>query len=127
MPANTTDIEKRLWDAADELRANSKLKASEYSAPVLGLIFLRYADQKFTAAEEALAKARPAASRRRTRPRGRPPTAPASPSQLASSPHLLVRRRGYPRTRPGEKPDVRVASRHAAVLVAGADDKEVVT
>lgn len=38
MPANTTDIEKRLWDAADELRANSKLKSSEYSVPVLGLI-----------------------------------------------------------------------------------------
>ncbi|MEY3332823.1 MAG: type restriction-modification system, subunit [Cyanobacteriota bacterium] len=48
MPANTTDLEKRLWDAADELRANSKLKSSEYSVPVLGLIFLRYADWKFT-------------------------------------------------------------------------------
>lgn len=34
MPANTTDLEKRLWDAADELRANSKLKSSEYSVPV---------------------------------------------------------------------------------------------
>ena len=30
MPANTTDLEKRLQDAADELRANSKLKSSEY-------------------------------------------------------------------------------------------------
>jgi type I restriction-modification system DNA methylase subunit len=48
MPANTTDIEKRLWDAADDLRANSKLKSSEYSMPVLGLIFLRYADYKIT-------------------------------------------------------------------------------
>ena len=37
MPANTTDLEKRLWDAADELRANSKLKSSEYSVPVLGV------------------------------------------------------------------------------------------
>ena len=54
MPANNTEIEKRLWDAADELRANSKLKSSEYSVPVLGLIFLRYADQKFTAAAEEL-------------------------------------------------------------------------
>ncbi len=51
MPANTTEIEKRLWDAADDLRANSKLKSSEYSMPVLGLIFLRYADYKFTLAE----------------------------------------------------------------------------
>ena len=47
-------IEKRLWDAADELRANSKLKSSEYSIPVLGLIFLRYADQKFVAAQKEL-------------------------------------------------------------------------
>ncbi len=54
MPANTTDLEKRLWDAADELRANSKLKSSEYSMPVLGLIFLRYADWRFTRAELAL-------------------------------------------------------------------------
>ena len=55
MPANHSDIEKRLWDAADELRANSKLKSSEYSVPVLGLIFLRYADHKFAAAEAELA------------------------------------------------------------------------
>ena len=55
MPANTTEIEKRLWDAADELRANSKLKSSEYSMPVLGLIFLRYADHKFAQAEKELA------------------------------------------------------------------------
>ncbi len=54
MPGNHNDIEKRLWDAADELRANSKLKASEYSVPVLGLIFLRYADHKFTEAEKEL-------------------------------------------------------------------------
>lgn len=54
MPANHTDLEKRLWDAADELRANSKLKSSEYSVPVLGLIFLRYADHKFTEAEKRL-------------------------------------------------------------------------
>src|ERR1035437_2827360 len=45
MPANTTELEKGLWGAADELRANSKLKSSEYSVPVLGLIFL---DRKST-------------------------------------------------------------------------------
>jgi len=55
MPANNSEIEKRLWDVADELRANSKLKASEYSVPVLGLIFLRYADYKFSQAEKVLA------------------------------------------------------------------------
>jgi type I restriction enzyme M protein len=55
MPANHTEVEKRLWEAADELRANSKLKSSEHSVPVLGLIFLRYADQKFSDAEKQLA------------------------------------------------------------------------
>jgi len=54
MPANHSDLEKRLWDAADELRANSKLKSSEYSIPVLGLIFLRYADHKFAEAEKKM-------------------------------------------------------------------------
>lgn len=64
MPANTTEIEKRLWDAADELRANSKLKSSEYSVPVLGLIFLRYADAKFAKAEAEI-KAQNTSGRRR--------------------------------------------------------------
>jgi type I restriction enzyme M protein len=50
------DIEKRLWAAADQLWANSSLKPSEFSTPVLGLIFLRYADHKFTQAEATLAK-----------------------------------------------------------------------
>jgi type I restriction enzyme M protein len=54
--ANThSEIERRLWASADELRANSKLKSSEYSVPVLGLIFLRYADHRFTLAEKELA------------------------------------------------------------------------
>ena len=34
-------LEKRLWDAADEFRANSGLKSQEYSALVLGRNFLR--------------------------------------------------------------------------------------
>ena len=55
MTSSLTEIENRLWDAADELRANSKLKSSEYSVPVLGLIFLRYADHRFTTAEAELA------------------------------------------------------------------------
>ena len=56
MPANTTEVEQRLWDAADELRANSRLKSSEYSDPVLGLIFLRYAGFRFGEAEKGIAK-----------------------------------------------------------------------
>jgi type I restriction enzyme M protein len=54
MAQYSNQIEKRLWDVADELRANSKLKSSEYSVPVLGLIFLRYADHKFAQAEKEL-------------------------------------------------------------------------
>jgi len=56
MPGNHNEIETRLWDAADELRANSALKSSEYSVPVLGLIFLRYADHKFSQVEKKLAE-----------------------------------------------------------------------
>jgi type I restriction-modification system DNA methylase subunit len=48
------DLEKRLWDAADELRANSKLKSHEYSSPVLGLIFLKYADHRFAVAQQEI-------------------------------------------------------------------------
>lgn len=63
--ANNSDIEKRLWDAADELRANSKLKSAEYSVPVLGLIFLRYADTRFSQAEQMFAAQEQASTRRR--------------------------------------------------------------
>ena len=51
------DLEKRLWEAADELRANSKLKSSDYSVPVLGLIFLRFAEARFVQAKEMLERA----------------------------------------------------------------------
>ncbi len=40
-------LEADLWTSADDLRANSKLNASEYSMPVLGLIFLRHATNRF--------------------------------------------------------------------------------
>lgn len=47
------DIEKLeadLWEAADNLRANSKLTSSDYFMPVLGVIFLRHAANRFEAA-----------------------------------------------------------------------------
>lgn len=47
MDEKLNDIEKRLWDVAVNLRANSDLASSEYKFPVLGLIFLRFADHKF--------------------------------------------------------------------------------
>ena len=40
-------LEADLWSAADNLRANSDLKSSEYATPVLGLIFLKFADDNY--------------------------------------------------------------------------------
>ncbi len=54
MPGNHSELEKRLWDAADKLRANSNLNANQYSTPVLGLLFLRYADARFSKAKAKL-------------------------------------------------------------------------
>jgi len=42
---NCAEVEKRLWDVGDKLRANSRLKSSESSVQMVGLAFLRYADQ----------------------------------------------------------------------------------
>ena len=56
-------LEKRLWAAADQFRANSGLKSQEYSAPVLGLIFLRFAEVRFAAQRAKLEKASASARR----------------------------------------------------------------
>ena len=51
------DIEKLetdLWEAADNLRANSKLTSSDYFMPVLGVIFLRHAANRFDAAHRQI-------------------------------------------------------------------------
>ena len=53
----TTTLEARLWDAADQLRANSDLKAQQYSGPILGLIFLRFAEVRFAALRARLVAA----------------------------------------------------------------------
>lgn len=47
-------LENQLWEAADQLRANSKLTATEYSFPVLGLIFLRHAWNRFQEAAKEI-------------------------------------------------------------------------
>ena len=70
MHTSLTEIENRLWSAADELRANSRLRASEYSTPVLGLIFLRYADHKFTQVAQEI-DSESTSTRIRTNPRTR--------------------------------------------------------
>ncbi len=59
-------LEKNLWSAADQFRANSGLKAQEYSGPILGIIFLRFADVRFTKHRTKLEKSS-ASSRRGSR------------------------------------------------------------
>ena len=41
MASDLVAVESRLWATADQLWANTGLKPSEFSTPVLGLIFLR--------------------------------------------------------------------------------------
>ena len=60
-------LEKRLWAAADQFRANSGLKAGQYSTPVLGLIFLRFAEARFSKVRAKLEKSDKASSRRSSR------------------------------------------------------------
>ncbi|MBL7473098.1 type I restriction-modification system subunit M [Robertkochia sediminum] len=45
-------LEKELWEAADDLRANSKLTAAEYKDPLLGLVLLRFAQNRYEDAKE---------------------------------------------------------------------------
>jgi len=57
-------LEAELWRAADQLRANSKLTASEYSMPVLGLIFLRHAYNRFQKVKIEVEKTLPSHAQR---------------------------------------------------------------
>ena len=61
-------LEAELWRAADQLRANSKLTASEYSMPVLGLIFLRHAYNRFQKVKVEVEKDLPVHPQRGKRP-----------------------------------------------------------
>ncbi|NOT61722.1 MAG: SAM-dependent DNA methyltransferase, partial [Acidobacteria bacterium] len=56
---NIEKLEGRLWEAADQLRANSKLTSTEYYLPVLGLIFLRHAYNRFLVVEAEIKKSLP--------------------------------------------------------------------
>ena len=51
---NIEQIESSLWEAADQLRANSKLTSSEYVMPVLGVIFLRHAANRSYSAKASI-------------------------------------------------------------------------
>lgn len=46
-PEALKHLEEQLWKSADEMRANSDLASNEYDTPVLGVIFLKFADGKF--------------------------------------------------------------------------------
>ena len=48
------NLKDTLWMTADQLRANSGLKSTEYAEPILGLIFLRFADVKYSKYEPAI-------------------------------------------------------------------------
>ncbi len=54
-------LEDHLWAAADQLRANSKLTSGEYFMPVLGIIFLRHATNRYDAARRQIAGEQPPA------------------------------------------------------------------
>ncbi len=58
-PPNLKQLEDSLWEAADCLRANSKLTPAEYTMPVLGLIFLRHASSRFDRVRERISRRRP--------------------------------------------------------------------
>ena len=62
------NLEADLWAAADNLRANSKLTSSEYCMPVLGIIFLRHATNRYNAASIEITEAQ-ASGRMPRRPR----------------------------------------------------------
>lgn len=59
----TDTLEKRLWAAANQLWAGAGLKQSDYSEPILGLIFLRFAEVRFGALRAELEKAGASARR----------------------------------------------------------------
>jgi len=61
-------LETELWASADNLRANSKLTAAEYKDPVLGLILLRYAQNRYEQARIAIEAAMPETPRGKLKP-----------------------------------------------------------
>lgn len=49
-------LEDKLWDSANTLRATGGIKSADYAVPVLGIIFLRFADNKYALAEKEIEK-----------------------------------------------------------------------
>ncbi|MDP3725215.1 MAG: class I SAM-dependent DNA methyltransferase [Nanoarchaeota archaeon] len=69
MTTNRKQLHERLWSAAVQLRANSGLKLNEISEPILGMIFLKFADVRFKKVQTGIVSERKAVySTNRVRP-----------------------------------------------------------
>jgi len=68
MASDIKQLESKLWEAADHLRANSSLRLNEFAEPVLGLIFLKFADVKFTTAKNEIESESKSTASKRQRP-----------------------------------------------------------
>lgn len=68
MNSHSKQLQGQLWAAAEHMRANSNLKLNEISEPILGLIFLKFADVRFHKAKKELEQERPSSQSARQRP-----------------------------------------------------------
>lgn len=68
MNGHSKQLQEKLWAAAEQLRANGSLKLNEISEPILGLIFLKFADVRFKRVQKGISEARTAAYGTRKRP-----------------------------------------------------------
>ncbi len=68
MNSQSKNLQNQLWAAAEHMRANSSLKLNEISEPILGLIFLKFADVRFKRAQGELEKSKAVPESGRQRP-----------------------------------------------------------
>ena len=68
MNVHSKQLQEKLWAAAEQLRANGSLKLNEISEPILGLIFLKFADVRFKRIEAGIVAEREVTYGRRKRP-----------------------------------------------------------
>jgi len=68
MNTHSKQLQEKLWAAAEQLRANGSLKLNEISEPILGLIFLKFADVRFKRVQKGISETRTASYGTRKRP-----------------------------------------------------------
>ena len=68
MNGHSIQLQEKLWAAAEQLRANGSLKLNEISEPILGLIFLKFADVRFKRLQKDISEKRTATQGARKRP-----------------------------------------------------------